>query len=224
MRYGPWPRSGRVRLPGAGRPHGPRRHGWRSGEGARPHHRCPAAHSPASKRPFDLQRSAATREGWGARCHRRALRHLNDDNSDQHRNFWRMVSLPHDPLWRRCLCGSYAIRPPRALWHNRPSWGMPGRPQWGRVCPPPSPRRPGRSKRANGGEGSPRRTTCCEASWRTLWGPWRRAVWAPGRCWLRPRGEAQRAWLVSLGGPAVCRAARRRPAAPSAAQPRRPGA
>ena len=43
----------------------PRRHGWRSGEGARARHWCPAAHSPASKRPFDLQRSAATGEGCG---------------------------------------------------------------------------------------------------------------------------------------------------------------
>ena len=43
----------------------PRRHGGRSGEGARAYHRCPAAHSPASKRPFDLQRSAATCVGCG---------------------------------------------------------------------------------------------------------------------------------------------------------------
>jgi len=43
----------------------PRCHGWRSGEGARAGPQCPAAHSPASKRPFDLQRSAATCEGGG---------------------------------------------------------------------------------------------------------------------------------------------------------------
>src|SRR5439155_27060885 len=35
------------------------------GTGARPRLRCPAAHSLASKRPFDLQRSAATGEGCG---------------------------------------------------------------------------------------------------------------------------------------------------------------
>src|SRR5262249_61663990 len=33
--------------------------------GARPRPRCPAAHSPASKRPFIQPRSAATREGCG---------------------------------------------------------------------------------------------------------------------------------------------------------------
>src|SRR6266446_622066 len=43
----------------------PRCHGWRSGEGARARHRCPAAHSPASKRPFIRPRSAATCEGGG---------------------------------------------------------------------------------------------------------------------------------------------------------------
>jgi hypothetical protein len=35
------------------------------GRGARPRPRCPAAHSPASKRPFVQPRSAATSEGWG---------------------------------------------------------------------------------------------------------------------------------------------------------------
>jgi methionine synthase II (cobalamin-independent) len=47
------------------------------------------------------------REGWNAplraalsgfTSHRRELRHLNDDNSDQHSNSCRMVSLPHDTL------------------------------------------------------------------------------------------------------------------------------
>jgi len=31
MRYGPWPRRGRLLRPGAGHGHGPRGHGWRSG-------------------------------------------------------------------------------------------------------------------------------------------------------------------------------------------------
>ncbi len=30
MRYGPWPRRGRLLRPGAGHGHGPRGHGWRS--------------------------------------------------------------------------------------------------------------------------------------------------------------------------------------------------
>ena len=45
----------------------PRRHGWRSGEGARAGHGCPAAHSPASERPIDLPQGAqrSAESPWG---------------------------------------------------------------------------------------------------------------------------------------------------------------
>jgi hypothetical protein len=43
----------------------PRRQGGRSGEGARDPPLVPDSTQPGSKRPFDLQRSAATCEGWG---------------------------------------------------------------------------------------------------------------------------------------------------------------
>ena len=58
--------GGRVRLPGAGHCHGaplPRR--AVRGRSTRLVPRCPAAHSPASKRPFVQPRSAATDEGCG---------------------------------------------------------------------------------------------------------------------------------------------------------------
>jgi hypothetical protein len=43
----------------------PRCQGGRSGEGARDPPLVPGSTQPGSKRPFDLQRSAATCEGWG---------------------------------------------------------------------------------------------------------------------------------------------------------------
>ena len=50
----------------------PLHQGGRSGEGARDQPLVPGSTQPGSKRPFDLQRSAATCEGWGARCPRAA--------------------------------------------------------------------------------------------------------------------------------------------------------
>jgi len=62
----------RVRLPGAGHRHGPRCHGWRSGEGARARHRCPAAHSPAVKDRSTYSGAQRPARGVGARCHHAA--------------------------------------------------------------------------------------------------------------------------------------------------------
>ena len=62
----------RVRLPGAGHRHGPRCHGWRSGEGARARHRCPAAHSPAVKDRSTYSGTQRPARGVGARCHHAA--------------------------------------------------------------------------------------------------------------------------------------------------------
>ena len=62
----------RVRLPGAGHRHGPRCHGWRSGEGARARHRCPAAHSPAVKDQSNNTGAQRPAGGVGARRHHTA--------------------------------------------------------------------------------------------------------------------------------------------------------
>ncbi len=46
----------------------PRCHGWRSGEGARARHRCPAAHSPAVKDRSTYSGAQRPARGVGARC------------------------------------------------------------------------------------------------------------------------------------------------------------
>jgi hypothetical protein len=58
---------------------------------------------------------------WGGKDHRRELRHLNDGNSNQHGDSYRMVSLAHDTILRRYPCWSSPIILTMSPRHNRPS-------------------------------------------------------------------------------------------------------